>query len=245
MIKRTHARVRLRKTFILTTVVFLLVLSMCVRVFVRCHSTLVGFAVYVMVGMIVNKFVRHQEGAAIFPNSEFWGGLPSLVKVCRCSCTRVLSRTPTSQLLSIKPNTTGINGFYSFSVFFEKFSNFIRMALCLLFTSAAEQLPTLTAQWRVNPIRSPNPNSPNEKEIFLLCFRYFFFFRKKRRQTTTNTSSEHDSLCFGVKRTVFGYMHRFFTVLLCSLIVFFPFVSACVFFKRVFCLFVCFGDIHG
>jgi hypothetical protein len=41
---------------------------------------LVGFALYVIVGCIVNKFVRHQEGAAIFPNSEFWGGLPGLVK---------------------------------------------------------------------------------------------------------------------------------------------------------------------
>ena len=35
---------------------------------------------YFVIGIIVNKFVRHKESDLI-PNSEFWGSLPGLIKV--------------------------------------------------------------------------------------------------------------------------------------------------------------------
>jgi len=41
---------------------------------------LVLVVVYFVVGVVVQKFVRHQEGLEIIPNYQFWVSLPGLVK---------------------------------------------------------------------------------------------------------------------------------------------------------------------
>jgi hypothetical protein len=44
-------------------------------------SFFVTFFVYIVAGCVINKFVRVKEGREIFPNVDFWTGLPGLVKV--------------------------------------------------------------------------------------------------------------------------------------------------------------------
>lgn len=39
-----------------------------------------SFAVYIIAGVIINKFVREKSGTDLFPNKSFWVGLPSLIK---------------------------------------------------------------------------------------------------------------------------------------------------------------------
>jgi len=39
-----------------------------------------GSFVYVVVGVVINKFVRHQEGIEILPNVAFWTGFFGLIR---------------------------------------------------------------------------------------------------------------------------------------------------------------------
>ena len=41
---------------------------------------LVGFVTYMIVGVIVKKFVFKSEGMEVIPNHSFWADLPGLVK---------------------------------------------------------------------------------------------------------------------------------------------------------------------
>lgn len=43
---------------------------------------LVIVVIYLVVGVLVNKFVRGATGAELIPNRSFWAELPSLIKVC-------------------------------------------------------------------------------------------------------------------------------------------------------------------
>ena len=62
--------------------------------FIQCSSQLyvnflVSFfsfsciiVVYIICGILINKYVRHIEGKEAFPNYLFWIDFPFLVKVC-------------------------------------------------------------------------------------------------------------------------------------------------------------------
>jgi len=39
--------------------------------------------VYIIGGILLNKYARHIEGKEAFPNYSFWTDLPSLIKVCK------------------------------------------------------------------------------------------------------------------------------------------------------------------
>ncbi|XP_065053220.1 uncharacterized protein LOC135682309 [Rhopilema esculentum] len=47
---------------------------------VLCIVLLVLVVVYLIGGVLINKFVRHEENSELFPNKTFWKGFPVLVK---------------------------------------------------------------------------------------------------------------------------------------------------------------------
>jgi len=54
--------------------------------------------VYIVVGILINKFVRKPEDGTLTPNKEFWKDLPGYIKVCAfflwCSNKRLPKVSP-------------------------------------------------------------------------------------------------------------------------------------------------------
>ena len=44
------------------------------------------FFMYILVGILVNKYGRNIEGREVLPNYSFWTDLPNLIKVCVHHC---------------------------------------------------------------------------------------------------------------------------------------------------------------
>lgn len=66
--------------------IFLIVYVICrdSRFEIRSPSILVLFALYVILGVMYNRFIAGKQGLQQIPNYEFWAGLASALKVFRC-----------------------------------------------------------------------------------------------------------------------------------------------------------------